>query len=178
MRLDSQGVASACIVLGCLVVALAVPAAEKARPALAVGSIPENELGKDIDGNPVRLSEHHGKVVIVSFWASWCKPCREEIPVLAGVAKRVGPDQLKIIAINYRDETEPFRYVAKVLKEYPITVMRDGSGRTARKYKVRGIPRLIMIGRDGKVAADHTGYAESQIPQLVDELNELLLAKT
>lgn len=146
-------------------------------PELAVGSVPEDLLGKDTAGNLVKLSDSHGKVVIVSFWASWCGPCRKELPVLAGVVKRVGQDQLQVIAINYRDEYEPFKYVVKVLKDYPITIVRDQNSKTAKKYDVQGIPRMIIIGRDGKVAADHTGYGEGMIPELVDQLNELLAQK-
>jgi thiol-disulfide isomerase/thioredoxin len=155
----------------------AEPAAKRERPALAVGSIPEDELGKDLKGDKVRISDYHGKVVIVSFWASWCGPCKKELPVLAGVVKRVGPDHLQVIAINYRDDYEPFKYVVNVLKDYPITILRDANSKTARKYRVEGIPRMIIIGRDGKVAADHTGYGEGMIPELVDQLNALLARK-
>ena len=154
------------------------PAAKRERPALPVGSIPEDELGKDLKGNKIRISDYHGKVVIVSFWASWCGPCKKELPVLAGVVKRVGTDQLQVIAINYRDEYEPFKFVVSVFKDYPITILRDANSKAARKFEVQGIPRMIIIGRDGKVAADHTGYGESMIPELVDQLNALLAQKT
>jgi thioredoxin-related protein len=77
-------------------------------------------------------------------------------------------------AINYRDEYEPFKYVGKVLEDLPITVMRDRHSKMARKYQVQGIPRMIIIGRDGKVATDHTGYGEGMIPELVDQPTVLL----
>jgi thiol-disulfide isomerase/thioredoxin len=154
------------------------PAAKREWPSLPVGSVPENELGKDIKGNKIRISDYHGKVVIVSFWASWCGPCKKELPVLAGVVKRVGPDHLQVIAINFRDEYDPFKYVVNVLKDYPITFLRDANGKSARKYDVQGIPRMIIVGRDGKVAADHTGYGESMIPEFVDQLNALLAQQT
>src|SRR5262245_4846012 len=150
------------------------PAAKRERPSLPVGSIPEDDLGKDLKGNKIHISDYHGKVVIVSFWASWCEPCKKELPVLAGVVKRVGPDQLQVIAINYRDDYERFRYVVKVLKDLPITMLRDQNSKTANKYNVQGIPRMFIIGRDGKVAADHTGYGEAMIPDLVKQLNALL----
>jgi thiol-disulfide isomerase/thioredoxin len=153
------------------------PATKHERPALPVGTVPEDELGKDLDGNKIRISDYHGKVVIVSFWASWCGPCKKELPVLAGVVKRVGPDHLQVLAINYRDQNEPFKYVVKVLKDYPITFLRDANSKTAKKFDVQGIPRMIIIGRDGKVAADHTGYGEEMIPELIDQLNALLAQK-
>jgi thiol-disulfide isomerase/thioredoxin len=156
----------------------AEPAAKHERSSLPVGSVPEDELGKDLKGNKVRISDYHGKVVIVSFWASWCGPCKKELPVLAGVVTRVGPDHLQVLAINYRDEYEPFKYVVNVLKDYPIIFLRrDPNDRTAKKYRVQGIPRMIIIGRDGKVAADHTGYGEDMIPELIDQLNALLAQK-
>jgi thiol-disulfide isomerase/thioredoxin len=155
----------------------AEPATKRERPSLPVGSVPEDELGKDLKGNKIRISDYHGKVVIVSFWASWCEPCKKELPVLAGVVKRVGPDQLQVIAINYKDDYERFKYVVKVLKDLPITMLRDQNSKTAGKYQVQGIPRMIIIGRDGKVASDHTGYGEAMIPELVSQLNALLAQK-
>jgi thiol-disulfide isomerase/thioredoxin len=160
----------------CLAVALAAGAAD--QPSIPVGSVPEDRLGKDLNGNQVHVSDEHGKVVIVSFWASWCGPCKRELPVLASVVKKVGTDQLRVFAINYQDQEKPFRYVVDVLKDYPITFLRDADGKAARKYNVKGIPRLIMIGRDGKVAADFTGYGESEIPELIEKLNALLRQQT
>ena len=156
----------------------AEPAKERPRPALAVGSVAEDALGKDLEGNQVRISDHAGKVVIVSFWASWCAPCRQELPVLAGLARKVGAEHMKIIAINYHDEPKPFKFVVNVLKDYPITMLRDSAGKTARKFDVQGIPRMIVIGRNGKVASDHTGYGEGALPGLIEELNALLAQKT
>jgi thiol-disulfide isomerase/thioredoxin len=151
---------------------------KRASPSLAVGSQPHDELGRDIANGPVRLGDHRGKVVIVSFWASWCEPCMKELPVLAGVARRVGPEHMKIIAINFQDDGKRFRMVVDILKDYPITMLRDASGKAARRYEVRAIPRMIIIGRDGKVASDHTGYGESSLPGFIEELNRLLAQPT
>jgi thiol-disulfide isomerase/thioredoxin len=166
-----------CVALA-LCAALPAAADSKAREhrGLAVGAVPFDELGKDIDGKDVTISEHHGKVVIVSFWASWCGPCRKELPVLANVAKKVGADHLKVISINYRDDQKAFRIVADALKTLPITILRDSNGKAARKFDVQGIPRMIIIDRDGKVAADHTGYGEGSVAEIVDELNRVLRA--
>lgn len=168
----------ALLAAGVLSNAIAAEKKEREHPALEVGSVPHDEIGKDIDGNAVTVSQHHGKVVIVSFWASWCGPCRKELPVLANVAKKVGPEHLTLIAINYKDDPRPFKQVAEALRKLPITVVRDSSGKAARKYGVKGIPRMIIIDRNGKVAADHTGYGEDSVPELVDELNRVLAETT
>ena len=161
-----------------LCAALPAAAEEKEReyPTLAVGSVPYDELGKDVDGNEIKISDHHGKVVIVSFWASWCGPCRKELPIVANIAKKVGPDHLKVISINFKDETKSFKIIADALKTLPITILRDYNGKAARKFDVRGVPRMIIIDRDGKVAADHVGYGEGSVEEIVDELNRVLLA--
>lgn len=161
-----------------LAAAADTPDKQRVRPALAAGSAPHDDLGRDIKGDAIRLSDHVGKVVIVSFWASWCEPCKKELPVLAGLAQRVGPDHMKIIAINFHDDPERFRAVVKILKDYPITMLRDANSRAAKKYDVRAIPRMIIIGRDGKVASDHTGYGEGSLPGFIEELNQLLAQKT
>jgi thiol-disulfide isomerase/thioredoxin len=170
----------AIIALACLValpvLALSAEKADEKDQTLAVGSVPFDELGKDVDGNKVTISEHRGKVVIVSFWASWCGPCRKELPILANIAKKVGPDHLKVISINFHDEPKPFRIIADAMKTLPITILKDSSGKAARKFEVRGIPRMIIIDRDGKVAADHTGYGEGSVEAIVDELNRVLQA--
>lgn len=174
MRSAAAGLACALLAAG--LVSAAENAGEKKReyPSLAVGSVPHDELGKDIKGDAVKLTDHRGKVVIISFWASWCEPCKKELPVLAGVAKRVGPDQMKIIAINFKDDSRRFRMVVDILKDYPITMLRDANGKAARRFEVKAIPRMIVIGRDGKVSSDHTGYGEGSLPGFVDELNRLL----
>ena len=155
------------------------PATARAEyPSLEVGSIPADPLGKDTAGNQIRVSDYRGKVVILSFWASWCAPCKKELPVLAGVVNRVGPDQLQVIAINYHDELKPFKYVVDALKGHPITILRDQNGKASKKFNVVAIPRMIIIGRDGKVAADHTGYGEGMIPELIEQLNALLARRT
>jgi thiol-disulfide isomerase/thioredoxin len=178
MKKTQRAVAAALITCALLLDASAAEKKAEKSPALAVGSVPEDLLGKDVAGKTIRVSDYQGKVVIVSFWASWCGPCRKELPVLASVVKQVGPDQLKVVAINYRDEQKPFRMVVDVLKDYPITILRDQNGKAARKFEVSGIPRMIVIGRDGKVAADHTGYGEDALPGLIKELNQLLAQRT
>jgi thiol-disulfide isomerase/thioredoxin len=145
-----------------------------------VGDVPPESLGKTSDGERVKLSNYRGKVVIISFWASWCGPCRKELPTLAKVQEIAGAEQLQFFAINsgepyerYRDIVRAFR---KSMKDSPFKLISDEDGYYGKQYGVKGIPHLIIIGRDGKIDWMQEGYGEDEIPLLVDKINKLLAA--
>jgi thiol-disulfide isomerase/thioredoxin len=158
----------ACWVLG-LVLAGTVAHAGQLR----VGDVVPDDLGRDASGNRVHLSDYRGKLVIVSFWASWCGPCRKELPVLATIQKKGTHDKIAIFAVNWRESADQFRQIKRVFKDIDLTLVSDESGRFGREYGVNGIPHMVIIGRDGRIAAVHVGYGESEIPALVDEINSL-----
>jgi len=139
-----------CVALA-LCAALPVAAEERDReyPTLAVGTVPYDELGKDVDGNEVRISEHHGKVVIVSFWASWCGPCRKEMPLLnAAYARRNG--DLPMVGVTFQDpESESKQFVSKYGIDFPIAP--DDGYRIAKAFGVINVPTTFFVGADGKV---------------------------
>ncbi len=138
-----------------------------------VGDIPHDLVGKTIDGTEVRVSDFKGKVVIVSFWASWCGPCMKELPVLSGIQKSATTEKLQVISINYGESRQMFKKIAGVLEGTAMKLVSDANQRTGRKYGVEGIPHMVIIDAEGKVAAVHIGYGESQLPALVDEINEI-----
>jgi thiol-disulfide isomerase/thioredoxin len=146
-----------------------------ARGALKVGDVPPDKLGKTASGDPVRLSEYRGKIVIISFWASWCTPCRKELPVLAAIQKKATREKIVVFAVNWRESAERFRDIKHAFKDVDLTLVSDESGYYGNEYGVSAIPHMIVIGRDGKIAAVHLGYGESEIPRFVDEINALWL---
>jgi peroxiredoxin len=158
--------------VGCLIVVGPVGAKEK----LQVGDIPPDNLGRTASGDHVKLSDYHGKIVIVSFWASWCAPCRQELPVLAGIQKRVSRDRLVVFAVNWKESREQYRLITKSLKDVDLTLISDEGGSFGARYGVNAIPHMFIIGRDGRIAAVHVGYGEGEIPDLVKEINALLAA--
>jgi peroxiredoxin len=151
--------------------ALAATAAHSGE--LKVGDMVPDDLGRDATGNRVHLSDYRGKLVIVSFWASWCGPCRKELPVLATIQKKGTRDKIAIFAVNWRESADQFRQIRRAFKDIDLTLVSDESGRFGRQYGVNGIPHMVVIGRDGRIAAVHVGYGESEIPVLVDEINSL-----
>ena len=142
-----------------------------ARPQ--VGEVPPDNLGKDRQGEPVTISQHRGKVVIVTFWASWCGPCRKELPMLGQVQKTVGREHMEVIAINLNETARQFNGVIKENPGLELTWVRD-RGRTSDLYGVKALPNMFIIDRDGRIAHTHLGYSEKVFKQLIDEILALL----
>lgn len=139
-----------------------------------IGDIPYESLGKTVDSKEVLVKNFKGKVVVITFWATWCPPCMKEIPVLSGIQKKVGTDELQVIAVNFKEKKKMFRSIADALQDNPMIITYDRNSKVAKKYGVKAIPHMFIVGRDGKVAATHVGYSADSLPGLVEEINALL----
>lgn len=146
------------------------------RKPLSVGDVPPDVVGKDREGAPIRLGDSRGKVVVLSFWASWCPPCRKELPILENVQRKGGAGHIKVIGISYKEDAFLVRKLLAKMKDVQMTFTRDPDGSLAKQFGLKGPPLMIMIGRDGRIASIHTGYSEDALDQLVEELNRLLEA--
>ena len=143
--------------------------------AADVGDVPPDFLGRSSDGDEIRLSEGGGRIRIVTFWATWCPPCLKELPVLNAIQEQGGADRIEVIAINLKESKRQFRKALRVFEEFEITFVHDRRGSVARRYGVNGIPHMVMVDVDGRVAYKHIGYNESALEGIVAEINELLL---
>jgi thiol-disulfide isomerase/thioredoxin len=162
--------------LGILFCSYAVSAAEVSSGP-AVGTIaPDFKVHNLVTGEEVTLSSEHGKVVILTFWASWCGPCKRELPILENAQRLVGKDKLVVFAVSHRDKPEALAAIKKPAANWQINVMTDRNDHVARLYAVSAIPHLFMIGRDGKVVANHLGYGDRTIDELVADINSALVA--
>ncbi len=139
---------------------------------LAIGDIPPNYLGIDSDGNKVDLEDHKGKVIIISFWASWCGPCIKELPVLEKIQQKVGTDKIKVIAVNFKESKAQYRAIKEHLSSLQLTLTHDKRGSIGNKYGVEAIPNLFIIGKDGKLVFHNVGYGKSSIDKIIDVLNK------
>jgi peroxiredoxin len=148
----------------------------KAKPLVTEGDTPPDVLGKDEKGNPIRLADLRGKVVIMSFWASWCGYCRKELPVLEGIQKTVGKPRIEVIAVNSREDRRTYRALLRQLGKFEFTMTGDFDGLVSDAYGVSSIPHMFVIGKDGTVAHVYRGYSEESLPGIVTDLNELLAA--
>jgi thiol-disulfide isomerase/thioredoxin len=116
---------------------------------------------KDLAGQPVSLAALKGKVVVVDFWATWCGPCRLEIPGYIEMQKKYGKDGLVVIGVSL-DQGGP-----KVVKKFVeangmnYTIVMGGSEDVDAFGGFNGIPTTFLIGRDGKILHEKTGSMES-----------------
>ncbi|MGH8122143.1 MAG: TlpA family protein disulfide reductase [Rudaea sp.] len=119
----------------------------------------------DISGTPRHLGEWDGKLVLLNFWASWCGPCREEMPLLDATRTKLAGKDLEVVGIAI-DET---RAVQDFLKDnpvhYPILIGNEDDDASLRFGDTRGVlPYSVLIGRDGKLLARRAGsFSESSL---------------
>jgi thiol-disulfide isomerase/thioredoxin len=119
------------------------------------------------------LEHHRGKVVVVDFWASWCKPCRQSIPWLNEMHSRYGNQGLVIVGVNVdasRADAERF------LESTPIDfeIVFDPDGALARRYALKGMPSTLVFDRDGKLVATHLGFRQSARDAREADLKQLI----
>jgi len=148
-------------------------------PSVAVsdlrpGDSPPDLVGRNIAGQEVLLSEFAGRVVIVTFWAAWCVPCLEELPILEGIQEAAGSDRLVVVAINLEGDRSEFRRMAKAVRETPLIVTHDPRGQVSRQFGLQGIPYTALIGKSGRIEFIHQGFNDQLIETIVDEVNLLL----
>lgn len=158
-----------------LVSACASAAAPDAIPA--VGDTPPQLLGTDRNGDPVDLGQLRGKVVVVTFWASWCGYCRKELPALNAMQAAAGPDYFRVVAVNVQDGNDEYRAISRQMRDYTLTFTRDRSGDIAESYGVKSYPNLWIIDPEGKVAARHIGYGEDSFKEIVDQISQVIQAE-
>ena len=151
-------------------VALSGPAGAK----LEVGTMPPDLLGKTPDREEIRISQFRGSVVVVTFWASWCGPCRRELPVLDALQKIAGK-RARIIAVNVKDSAEDYRMIRRQLKDSHLTFTHDAHGQISESFKVTSYPNLYVIDQAGVISSVHVGFGDDSLAAIIDDINALLV---
>ncbi len=125
----------------------------------------------DITGRPLKLSDYRGKVVMLDFWATWCGPCRAEIPRFVQLQRRYGEQGLAIIGISMDNSAAPVvEFYNQFRMNYPVAL---GNDRLGESYGgVLGLPITLVIGREGAIYAKHVGATD--IGVLETEIKQLL----
>jgi cytochrome c biogenesis protein CcmG/thiol:disulfide interchange protein DsbE len=118
------------------------------------------------------LEEHRGKVVVVNFWASWCVPCREEMPLLDAFARGLDPEQAVVVGLN--EDVAPSAGLAFIEELGGVSYDSGvGGGRLRREYNYRGLPYTIVLDRDLRVVKSFYGFGTS-IDPIIEAVQEEL----
>jgi thiol-disulfide isomerase/thioredoxin len=119
------------------------------------GATPPLQL-KDLEGNPHRLADYRGSVVLVNFWATWCGPCRDEMPSIQQLERRLAGKPFVVLAVNV---AESEARIADFLRQMPLdfTVLRDHSSESMRAWQVRVLPASFVIAPDGRIRYSFLG---------------------
>jgi len=148
---------------------LAVPAAA----SNSNGPAPDFALPA-LGGDQVSLSSYKGQVVMINFWATWCGPCRQEMPLLEGIYKKYKPMGFTMIGVN----VEPDSKAAEewLAKHSPVSfpVAFDTDSKVSKMYKVNGMPNSVIIDRKGNVRLLHRGYKPGDENTYLDQIRALV----
>ncbi|MGC4028401.1 MAG: TlpA disulfide reductase family protein [Steroidobacteraceae bacterium] len=150
-------------------------AALLSTPALAVapsGPAPDFRL-PSMAGKPVSLDQYKGQVVMINFWASWCGPCRQEMPLLEQLHKKYKPLGFTMIGVNVEPDST---LAADWLKATPVTfpILFDTQSEVSKLYAVAGMPSTVIVDRKGNLRWLHRGYKPGDENQYLDQIRALV----
>jgi peroxiredoxin len=162
--------------LGLLLGGKAADAREHLLEAMGLAKVPPKAAPDfslpNIDGQQVSLQQYRGKVVFLNFWATWCIPCREEMPALERLHQTYHAQDLAIISIDLKESADQVKtFFQKHSLSFPALLDQNGS--VFRDYLVAGMPTTYLIGRDGTLLARGVGgrdWTRAEALQLIQEL--------
>ena len=160
---------TAAVVLAATLLSVPVIAADATGPAA------EFNL-KSRDGAVVSLSGLKGQVVLINFWATWCGPCRKEMPLLEQIQKKYAPLGFTLVGINVEEDT---RLMDTFLKDVPVSfpVLLDPANGVSKLYNVSAMPSTVIVDRKGNVRFIHQGYKPGDESKYQDMIRQLIREK-
>ena len=173
------------VLLGMLAVVLIVWVnRDRIQPVVPGTPAPEFEIA-DLDGDIVRLSDYRGQVVMVNIWATWCVPCRYEMPSMERLYQKFSDEGLEILAVSIDSELGSLDYFGRLggdIREFAdslgltFPILHDPSGGIQQVYQTTGVPETFVVGRDGIIYKKVAGGTEWDAPDHQDLIQRLLSA--
>ncbi len=157
-----------------VLLALALPALPASALAdnIVPGAVAPNFVLTSNTGKPVALADLKGQVVLINFWASWCGPCRQEMPILDQLYRSYQAAGFTLLGVNVEPNAAD---AEKFLKGTPVTfpILLDPKSTVSKLYEVSGMPSTIIVDRDGKIRYVHHGYKPGDEGEYLNQIRAL-----
>ena len=128
---------------------------------------------KSLGGDNLRLEEYRGQVVLINFWASWCGPCRQEMPLLDRIHQRYQDAGFAVLGVNVEGEEAPARKIAEKTKvTFPVLI--DAGQQVSEEYNLEAMPSSVVVDRDGVVRYIHRGYKPGDEAKYLEVVKALI----
>lgn len=128
---------------------------------------------KSLKGSNLKLSEFRGDVVMINFWATWCGPCRQEMPILNDLYLKYRDMGFTLLGVNVEKNTTKAANMIRDLKVV-FPVLFDTENSVSKLYKVEAMPSTVLVDRDGKLRYVHRGYVPGTEDEYVRQVRELM----
>jgi len=138
----------------------------KGKPAAA------NFKLEDQEGKFVQLTDYKGKVVIINFWATWCPPCRKEMPSMQRAWEKLQKEDIAMLGINVGEDSDAiFAFTAEYPVDFPL--LMDKTSSVSREWRVRGLPSTYVIDPQGRIIYQAIGGREWDAPEILEKIRKL-----
>ncbi len=130
----------------------------------------------DMDEERHNLSDYHGKVILLNFWATWCPPCRREMPSMERLHQSMKEDNFVVIAINQMEDADHvFAYTGQLDVDPTFTLLFDTDSQVSQSYQVNGLPTTYLIDQKGLIRYRAIGGRDFNHPEVIKQIRHLLM---
>ncbi|MCA1978200.1 MAG: TlpA family protein disulfide reductase [Thiobacillus sp.] len=130
---------------------------------------------KDIDGRPHDLAQLRGKVVLVNFWATWCPPCRREMPSMQRLKDALAGEPFEVLAVDVGEDADTIHaFTSQLDATLGFPILLDPRGHAMRAWQVAGLPTTYLVDRQGRIVARAIGGREFDHPEMIAAVRALL----
>jgi len=130
---------------------------------------------KDLDGRLHDLAQLRGKVVLINFWATWCPPCRREMPSMERLTQALSGEAFAVLAVDVGEDPDTITTFTSQFDTTPtLPILLDTRSRVMQTWKVAGLPTTFLVDRQGRIVASAIGGREFDHPEIIQAIRELL----
>ncbi|MDT8283141.1 MAG: TlpA disulfide reductase family protein [Gammaproteobacteria bacterium] len=129
----------------------------------------------NMDEDKIKLSDYKGKVVLLNFWATWCPPCRREMPSMERLYQQIGDEKFSVIAVDQMEGIdEVFAFTGQLELVPTFQILFDTTSKVSQDYAVRGLPTTYLLDKQGKVRYRAVGGREFDHPEVLQIIKKLI----